>query len=88
MMSRKNPTKRLLDILPKATLYTYAEMQGERFGYDHREVKLLAWGFTPHGHCKRALRVISVPKGTKEDHGGLSAQETVFTQDFPVMGLE
>jgi hypothetical protein len=84
-MSRKNPTKGLLDILPKATLYTYAEMRDECFGFDRREVKLLAWGFTTHGQFKRALRVISVPKGAKEDDGGLSAEGTVFTLDFPVI---
>lgn len=88
-MSRKKPGSespgRLLDILPKATTYTFGEMRGGRFGYDRREVKLLAWGFTPHGPYNRALRVISVPKGAKADDHGLSAEESVFTQDFPVI---
>lgn len=84
-MSRKHPTKHLIDILPKATLYTYGELRGESFGYDRREVRLFAWGFTSHAQYARALRVMYVPKGMKQEGDGLSLDVSVFTVDCPVI---
>lgn len=82
---RNNRSRRTLDALPKATMYTLGEMQDGLFGYDRREVRLYAWGFKQQGRYRHALRVIGVPKGAEQDGGGFWLEEYVFTRDFPVI---
>jgi hypothetical protein len=78
--SRDDGFDDLRAVLPQVTMYWCNDD-----GYQRREARLIAWGFTPHPQNPRSLRVIGLPKESRASGGRLRVEQWTFTRDLPMI---